>query len=275
MSETEKNVQRYYGVTGIVAAIRTALARDGKTLDDVTVDDLAAVDAFHTRGRRATAELAALVDPRPAHVVLDVGCGLGGTARYLTETYGCSVAGIDITGMYIETARKLTELTGMSDRIRFVQGNALELPFDDESFDIVWTEHAQMNIHDKERFYGEIARVLKPGRWFLFHDVFAGVGKPVLPVPWADNAAISALVSSDEARRIMQRSGLRVQSMTSKLTESRDDFRQVVERIHQTGLPPLGIHLLMGENAEIKIANYLRNLQTGRVSVAMGMAEKD
>ena len=112
----------------------------------------------------------------PGLKVLDVGSGLGGSARYLAGEHGCRVTGIDLTKEYVDVANALAELVGMKNLVTFRQASALDLPFADGSFDVVWTQHVQMNIADKRAFYSQIARVLAPRGRLLFHDIFQGPG---------------------------------------------------------------------------------------------------
>ncbi len=123
------------------------------------------------RGVEVSRELAIAAALQPGMRVLDAGCGLGGACRLLADEFGCEVTGIDITGDYIRTATRLSELTKLQHRTRFVQGSVLELPFNDNSFDIVWTQHVQMNIADKKTFYAEINRVLTDGGRLIYYDV--------------------------------------------------------------------------------------------------------
>ena len=146
-------VEKYYGLGGIMEKIEAGLHLAGKDVNSLTVDDLAPIDEFHTRGRESTLEVAELANLKASDLVLDVGCGLGGTARYLAEQFKCNVAGIDLTEEFISVAKKLTELVGLSNRVELRHGSALEIPYENERFDIVWTEHVQMNIADKSRFY--------------------------------------------------------------------------------------------------------------------------
>ncbi len=154
-------------------------------------------------------------------------------------------------------------------------GSALEIPCEDERFDIVWTEHVQMNIADKNRFYSEIARVLRPGGRLLFHDIFRGLGdSPFYPAPWAEDESISALATETEARSIIEQVGLEIDQWIGKVQESIEFFKTVSAQIEADGPPPIGIHLLMGDNAKEKLQNYVRNLSEDRVSVVLGMAHK-
>ena len=268
-------VEKYYGVGGIMQKIEAGLKLAGKDANSISVDDLALVDEFHTRGRESTLEVAALANLKASDRVLDVGCGLGGTARYLAEQFKCNVAGIDLTQEYISIGKKLTELVGLSERVELRQGSALEIPYEDERFDIVWTEHVQMNIADKHRFYSEIARVLKPDGRLLFHDIFRGVGdSPLYPTPWAEAASMSTLATEAEARSIIEQAGLVIDQWRVTVEESIEWFKKMSAQIKADGAPPISTRLLMGVNAKVKLQNYFRNLSENRVSVALGTAHK-
>jgi ubiquinone/menaquinone biosynthesis C-methylase UbiE len=275
MSDIDARIDNHYGFGGIMEKIEAGLKAAGKDVNSLTVDDLAPIDQFHTRGRESTLEVAELAKLKSSDRVLDVGCGLGGTARFLAEQYKCNVAGIDLTEEYISVGKRLTELVGLSNRVELRQGSALEIPYEDERFDVVWTEHVQMNIADKNRFYSEIARVLKPGGRLLFHDIFRGSGdSPFYPAPWAEDDSISALATETTARSVMARVGLESEQWIGKVQESIEFFSEVSARIEADGPPPIGIHLLMGDNARDKLQNYVRNLNENRVSVALGVAIK-
>ncbi len=270
----EKSVSKHYGADSLFETIQAGLRLAGKDVDALIVDDLAPIDAFHSRGRESTTELVSLMTPESTDLVLDVGCGLGGSARYLADHYTCQVWGIDLTPDYIDVAKKLTELVGLSNRVNFQQASALELPFGDAEFDLVWTEHAQMNIAAKDRFYGEIARVLKPGGRFLFHDIFGGEGDPTYPLPWAEDESISSLATEEEAQVLMKRSGLRLCKWVNKVEASLEFFDKVLTKMQANGPPPIGIHLLMGDNAKQKLNNYVQGMNQRNLSVALGVVEK-
>jgi ubiquinone/menaquinone biosynthesis C-methylase UbiE len=275
MPNDDALVNKQYGIGEIWQKIETGLKLAGKDINSLTVDDLAPIDEFHTRGRAATREVAEMANLKASDLVLDVGCGLGGTARYLSEHYKCHVKGIDLTKEYILAGTKLTTFANQDDRVELVYGSALDLPYEDERFDIVWTQHVQMNIADKHRFYSEIARVLKPGGRFMFHDVFLSSGEtPLYPVPWAEDESMSAMITEAEARSIIEETRLKVDQWIGKGQESVNFFKRVLTRIEAKGYPPLGIHLLLGDSAEDKFRNYARNLSESRLSVVVGMAHK-
>src|SRR5215813_13440279 len=149
-------VETHYTSQDLGEAIVAALKAAGKDLDRLTPDDLAPVDEFHGGQRPATVRLAELVGFTGTERVLDVGSGLGGPSRYLTWRYGCRVSGVDLTAEFVRVAEMLTQIIGLTDRVDYRQGNALDLPFDDMSFDVVWSQNAARNIADRDRLYREM-----------------------------------------------------------------------------------------------------------------------
>jgi len=272
-------VARHYGGVDILSGILAALEQMGKDPARITPRDLAVVDEFHIRGREATIELAGRAQPRPGERVLDAGCGIGGSARFLAAEHSCLSTGIDLTAEYVVAAKALAQLVHLED-VAFCRGSALALPFAQGAFDLVWTEHAQMNIADKPRLYAELARVLRPGGRLAFHDVFAGSGEALYPVPWADEAAISFVPRPEEARAALERSGLRIAQWEDTTRRSIDWFAAAAKRAGASGPsgpsgpPPLALHLVMGPNAKLKVSNLVRNLAEGRLAVVQAVAVK-
>jgi len=272
MSAEQQAVTEHYSVGGLADKVFDALRAAGKDLDHLVPDDLAPLDAFHIRGRDATRELAALAQLGASHEVLDVGSGVGGSARFLAAQFGCRVAGVDLTEEYCRVATLLSQRCGLAALTSFRAAGALELPFSGERFDVVWTEHVQMNIAHKARFYGEIRRVLKPGGLLLFHDVFQGTGgSPHFPVPWASDAAISHLATPSDIGRLLESIGLQRQHWEDVSAKSLAWFRALLERFAARGQPPLGLHLLMGADAAQKLDNLVRNLDEARVVAVQAM----
>src|SRR5215831_13257624 len=95
----------------------------------------------------------------------------------------------------------LTRLTGLTGQVTYRQGNALDLPFEDGTFDVVWSQNAAMNIADRDQLYSEMRRVLKPGGRLALQEVAAGEGgQPHYPAPWAREPSISFLLSAEASR---------------------------------------------------------------------------
>ena len=183
MIDVLDGVRDHYRATGLTERLKTALAALAPEDQQLTPQQLAALDQFHTRGLAATAELGKLAGVTADMSVLDVGSGVGGPARFLAATCGCQVTGIDLSEPFADAARYLTERTGQSERVSFDTASALELPFDDGHFDVVLLQHVAMNISDRARLYREIRRVLKLSGRFAIYDVVLNSGDPHYPVP--------------------------------------------------------------------------------------------
>jgi len=268
-------VAEHYNTGGILDAIFAALTTMGKDVDNLNPEDLAPIDAFHIRGREATVELANRIELSAGQQVLDVGCGIGGSARYLAFHYHCHVTGIDLTQEFIDVANALSQKVGISETTTYQQSSALKMPFDENSFDVVWTEHVQMNIADKAGFYREISRVLKPGGRLIFHDIFQGTGGEIhFPVPWAVESSISHLATPDAIRETLENTGFQILDWEDKTSLSLDWMRTNAKKAKPFSTTSIGIHILMGDSANTKLQNIARNLQENRVAVVQSVAEK-
>jgi SAM-dependent methyltransferase len=270
-----ETIQTHYTRADLGDAILAALEKAGKDVNRLTPEDLAPIDQFHIRGRTATLELARAAELDSTKYVLDVGSGVGGTSRCLAKEFGCRVTGIDLTDEYCRAATMLTAKTGLAHLVDCRQGDATKLPFDDQAFDVVWTEHVAMNIPDKTRLYKEIHRVLKPGGTLAIYDVLAGPSGPVLfPVPWARTPDTSFLVQPNELRKLLEGAGFTVTDWSDTTEAARAWFVSLSEKIRKEGFPSLGFHVLLGADFKAMAQNQGRNLQEGRIVLAQIVARK-
>lgn len=115
----------------------------------------------------------------PATRVLDLGAGYGGSMRYLAEQFGCHCVALNLSEVENERDREMNEKAGLADRIDVVDGDFTALDFDDESFDLVWSQDAFLHSGDRARVCAEAVRVLKPGGRLVFTDPMQADDAPV------------------------------------------------------------------------------------------------
>lgn len=268
MTKDIEHIHGYYTPNDLYNKIIEGLNELGVDLSKVTLDDLQPVDEFHIRGDTATKELIELSGFTPDMHVLDVGCGIGGSTRRLSRETGCRTTGIDLSDEYIDTAQRLTELLNMQDEVDFHAASALALPFDDNSFDGVWSLQMNMNIDDKLAWLKETWRVLKPGCRAVLYEVCGNKNTPLhFPVPWAQDSSMSFLVPPDTFRGLMTSAGFDIVVWHDKTDLARDAFAQVQEPTGEANLPVLGVYMLVGNDIRTKAYNLRRNLDEERVSL--------
>lgn len=274
MSVNER-IARHYTRGDLSGAILDALGRAGKDAEALSSEDVAAVDEFHIGGRAATVAFAETFVPRPGMRLLDIGSGIGGASRYFAEAHGCHVTGIDLTPEYCDVARMLADRTRLADHVEYHEGDATSLPFVDDAFEGAYTMHVAMNIPDKAKLYREVHRVVAGGGPFGVYDVLKGPGGEVIyPVPWAVEPHTSFLVTIEELSDLLESAGFEVLRQEDRTSHAIAFFDAMQARLAETGPPPVGLHILMGESTQEKVANMRRNLDEGRIAPWMVICRK-
>lgn len=268
-------VEQHYTLGEIEQTILQALEGAGKDINQLTLDDLAQVDEFHIRGPEATSEMAEEIGIDAGMQILDVGCGLGGPSRRLASNYGCHVTGLDLTEAYCRVAEALSLRLGLDHLVSYRTGNALNMPFEDGCFDVLWTQHVSMNISDKAQLFAEMYRVLKPGGHLAIYDIIAGPGGDVyFPVPWARDPSISFLATDDELRNDLGAAGFNIISWRDTTDVGLAWFAAKSAQIKKHGRPILGYHMLMGDDFLPMARNQLRSFKENRMALLQVIAKR-
>jgi sarcosine/dimethylglycine N-methyltransferase len=266
MNNTQIRAQYSTGLSQ--SNIEQALIAAGKNLDHLQPADLALMEDFHTMGRIATSQLVDLIGITSDNQVLDAGGGIGGTARFIADQCRCNVTAVDLTEEYCETARWLNRLVGLDKQISVHQADVAELPFADATFDVVFSQHVQMNIADKPRLYREAHRVLASGGRLALWDITTGeLGELDYPLPWADQPRVSHLATPDELRAVVESAGFAIDHWND-LTDQAATLMQTFLTLPAN---PLGLHAFVTDFAQ-KANNLTLALSDGRLRAIQGVA---
>jgi SAM-dependent methyltransferase len=273
MNDITTKVREHYNATDLIDRIKSALATITPEDQTLTVAELAPLDQFHTRGILATVELAGAAGLEPSTRVLDLGCGIGGPARYLAATFACKVTGVDLSPGFIDAATYLTARCRLSDRVTFQVGDGLHLPFEDAAFDTVFLQHVAMNVEDRTALYAEVRRILTVGGRLASYDLVLRDGDFVYPVPWARDASTSFLLSDGDTRTALEQAGFKEVLWRDDTQTALDWFKAMA------GSPPSGLNLgvVMGPDSDFPtiIGNLARNIRENRLGVLSTVLNRD
>jgi ubiquinone/menaquinone biosynthesis C-methylase UbiE len=274
MGQGRDVVREHYASPDIIDRLLVAVAEAGYRTDKLAPEMLYPFDQLHGREIAATREHVERLRLKDGMQVLDVGCGIGGPARYMAATHDVTVTGIDVVPEFVATARDLTQRCGLDARVVFDEVNALAMPFQDESFDAALCLYVGMNIVEKAHLCREIRRVLKPGGRLVWSEVALGpIGPALFPLPWASVPADSYLIPPQVLRQTFVKAGFHVV-----------DFVDETERFIQTRSGPTGIaapaaqqvanQVVLGANFVERRQNFIRNMMEGRLVSILVEAEK-
>ena len=275
MQSLNEKVAQHYTHGSLNDVVHSGLEAMKVTSDASSLDLLASVDEFHMGGRPATMALSAKLRLDPNHKVLDVGCGLGGTARYLASTYDCQVSGIDLTPEYIEVGTRLNERLALDRRVNLSVANANDMQFNEDEFDRATMLHVGMNIADKAELMSEISRVMKPGGYFAIFDVMRIGTIPIeYPVAWAADESTSFVGSVDDYKNALTDAGFEIVEVVEQPDVALKFFEAIKARLANGGPPPLGLHIVMGSDAKVKVGNMHSNVKKGAIAPVQIIARR-
>lgn len=265
--------------------LQRAFRKAGCDPNRLTLDASAGIDQLHLGGRRASRSLARLGRLSPGARVLDVGCGTGGASRLLADEHGVEAIGVDITAAFIEVAEWLSQATGFAQKTRFLCADAARVPLADGEIDVIWCQHALMNMPDVAAVLAEWRRLLVPGGQLLLHEVVAGDNPAplALPVPWARSADTSHLTTRTRLEFMLADAGF-VAEQVDDVTATALDWRRKHGRREKAAggaAQPLakgpalpGPALIFGEQFVQMGKNLAANLADDRVRIIEGVWHK-
>ena len=185
----------------------------------------------------------------------------------MADNYGCTVDAIDLTPEYVEVAHQLNEKVGLGEKITLKVGSVTELPYADQSFDVVLSQNVSMNVSDKSAMFKEAFRVLKPGGIFTFSHLADGPNAPpIYPLPWALTPDVSFLETPQKITEVLSASGsIEIEDKASTASSK------------PGGPPPLGAiggASAMGDDLPTRIQNSIQSNQEGRLVPMMVVARR-
>ncbi|UWQ92106.1 methyltransferase domain-containing protein [Rhodobacteraceae bacterium M382] len=260
-----KSVSDHWGTGDVYSRIVDAMHAAGIDPETVTVEQLAPVDHFHARGFPATIELADALPIEAGQRLVDIGCGIGGPARYLAQRFGCQVDGLDITAPFVDAGNRLSALVGMQDAVTIVLGDGQKLPYDDGSFDGGYSQHVTMNVRDRSAFFNEAYRVLKPGAFFALTEHGLGeVGDPHHPLPWSEDGSGAYLMRPADTIAALEQSGFSDVQVSDTGAKYLQGYLRAIEMAEKGEAPVFGVHILLGRLAPQIVRNAARNIEEKR-----------
>ncbi|MAJ13843.1 MAG: SAM-dependent methyltransferase [SAR116 cluster bacterium] len=245
--------------------VNTAL-KDAKLLDKkIEIEDLFPLDQYHARGIKATIDLADKVNFKRDSNIIDIGCGLGGPARYFAKKFDCNVYGIDITGAFIDIGNYFNKLTQVDHKVKLLKGDGEKLPYETEFFDGGLSQHVTMNIDNREQFFNEAFRVLKKGAIFGFSEHGLGTkGNPIFPLPWADSENMSFLKTPEFTTNLLKKIGFENIKVISTGEKYISGYDTLLKQGKPDEKPTLGIHVIGGETMLERSKNSMQSIIENR-----------
>lgn len=199
-------------ISAQIILARLAAARG--TLEGLQPEDLFAHDQDHYGGLAANDALALAARIGIGSKVVDLCAGLGGPARYLAHRYGAIVTGIELTPARVAGAGELSRRVGLDGQVRVLEGNVMDLPLPDASFDAVVSQEALLHVPDIARAFGEAHRVLCSGGRIAFtnwvmHRPLAEAQRQLL---W-DGMAAATLLGIEGHADLLRGAGFEVEAV--------------------------------------------------------------
>ncbi|WP_293266547.1 class I SAM-dependent methyltransferase [Neptunomonas sp.] len=230
---------------------------------------LAPIDQLHIGGIKASEKLSQRLIDFKASKVLDIGSGLGGLLRVCKNHYPAFYVGLDITHKLNKINRQLNKLHDKSSPSMIVTGNGQQLPFADQSFDLIILQHSLLNMPDKISALKECQRILIPGGHIILHEVLTGNHHETMqfPVPWARHPALSHLISTRDMNDLVNSTSLTIRSMEDWTAEALSWRNRQTNKQKKPQTPVVSPSMILGSEFTLMGKNVQRNLENDAIRI--------
>jgi ubiquinone/menaquinone biosynthesis C-methylase UbiE len=192
----------------------------------------------HLGGLASTLTLISACKINDQQHVLEVGCGVGASAVYIASEVGCNVTGVDVSERMIQRARERARDNKLEHLAQFRTAEMHELPFSDETFDVVYCESVLAFSHDKAKAIAEMARVLRPGGHIGINES-VWLHEPTEEwIAWfaQDAAANASTLSAEAYRQLFEAAGFNVVFEEVHSLNIKDEARGLIQRYGISGV---------------------------------------
>ena len=259
------NFEEFWTRGDVHERVKIALKEANLLEKKLEIEDLFPLDQYHARGIAATIELADKLNFSKNSTIIDIGCGLGGPARYFSKRFNCNVYGIDITEAFIEIGNYFNKLTQIDHQVKLLKGDGENLPYQTEFFDGAVSQHVTMNIENREQFFNEAFRVLKKGAIFGFSEHGLGTkGSPIFPLPWADNEDMCFLKTPEYTKSLLKKIGFKNIKIISTGGKYISGYNSLLKKGQSNEKPTLGIHVIGGDSMLERSKNSMQSIIENR-----------
>ena len=279
MSNYEHKISNHWINRDNYKNLMTTLERGGASVDDLDIDKLSSRDQMHAGLLDATKTFVEWIDLKPGSSVLDLGSGLGGSARFLASACNAAVTAVDLCPELNEAAARITRHLGLDDMIdHHCMDVTAPCDLKTGGFDLVWIQHVDMQVANKSDLYTCAAEHLAKGGRIVWHDWLAGPGGPVIwPLFWSTDGEISFLADREEFTNLLKSSGLEITRLepipdltTSWFEKSRLGLSRVISKMRLSGSNSAKLHSF--EALATEVDNALINIKEERLIPFFGEA---
>ena len=261
----KSDIENFWTRGDIFSRVHQAMSEAGLINKKLEIEELFPIDQYHARGIAATVDLGKRMPISKNQKIIDIGCGLGGPARYYAKEFKCFITGIDITPSFIEIGNEFNRLTSMSDNVELLVGNGEVLDFDNETFDGAYSQHVTMNISNREKFFSEAFRVLKKDSFFAFTEHGLGPeGNPIFPLPWANSLEMSFLLPPQKTILILKDIGFSDIKIIETAEKYISGYEKLIKLKSENKKPILGIHVIGGESMSERSRNSMQSIKENK-----------